>query len=79
MEAYNKYHEAGKIASQVRESARKKYYVGATLLQICESLEEEIRTRGAMPAFPVNVSLNEIALIIQQNLQMSRWLVTKTS
>jgi methionyl aminopeptidase len=61
MEAYNKYHEAGKIASQVRESARKKYYVGATLLQICESLEEEIRTRGAMPAFPVNVSLNEIA------------------
>ena len=61
MEVFNIISEAGKIASEVRENARKKYYVGSTLLQICESLEEKIRTKGAMPAFPVNVSLNDIA------------------
>ena len=55
------YEKAGKIASQVRENARKKYYVGTTVSHICESIESEIRELGGAPAFPVNVSLNEIA------------------
>src|SRR6188472_81600 len=55
------YKQAGKIASEVRENARKKYYIGSTLLQICESIEAEIRRKQATPAFPVNVSLNDIA------------------
>lgn len=55
------YQKAGKIASEVRENARKKYHIGSTLFQICESIESEVRTRGAAPAFPVNVSLNDIA------------------
>jgi methionyl aminopeptidase len=55
------YQQAGKIASEVRENARKKYHIGSTLFQICESIESEVRTRGAAPAFPVNVSLNDIA------------------
>jgi len=55
------YTSAGKIASEVRENARKKYYVGSTLLEICESIEKEIEQRGAKCAFPVNTSLNEIA------------------
>lgn len=55
------YLRAGKIASQVREEARKKYHVGSTLYEICETVEAKIRSLGAQPAFPVNTSLNEIA------------------
>lgn len=55
------YIKAGKIASEVREYARKKYHVGRTLLEICEELEEMIRAKGGELAFPCNVSLNEIA------------------
>jgi methionyl aminopeptidase len=55
------YKQAGKIASEVRENTRKKYYIGSTLFQICESIEAEIRRKDAAPAFPVNVSLNDIA------------------
>jgi len=52
---------AGKIASTVRENARKKNHIDRTLFEICESIENEITSLGGMPAFPVNVSLNEIA------------------
>lgn len=55
------YLQAGKIASEVRESARRKYHVGSTLLEICESVEAQIHRMNAEPAFPVNTSLNEIA------------------
>jgi methionyl aminopeptidase len=55
------YQRAGKIASVVRERARKKYHVGSTVFHICESIEAEIRELGGAPAFPVNVSLNDIA------------------
>jgi methionyl aminopeptidase len=55
------YQRAGKIASVVRERARKKYHVGSTVFRICESIEAEIRELGGAPAFPVNVSLNDIA------------------
>ncbi|HXX06121.1 MAG TPA: type II methionyl aminopeptidase [Candidatus Bathyarchaeia archaeon] len=57
----NDYINAGKIASEVRENARKKYHVGATLFEICESIEKEIEQKGGKCAFPVNTSLNEIA------------------
>jgi methionyl aminopeptidase len=52
---------AGKIASTVRENARKKNHIDRTLFDICESIENEITLLGGNPAFPVNVSLNEIA------------------
>ena len=55
------YLQAGKIAAQVREGARRKYYVGSTLFEICESVEAQIRSMKGQPAFPVNTSLNEIA------------------
>ncbi|MDE1763234.1 MAG: type II methionyl aminopeptidase [Thaumarchaeota archaeon] len=55
------YINAGKIASEVRENARKKYHVGSTLFEICESIEKEIGQKGGKCAFPVNASLNEIA------------------
>jgi methionyl aminopeptidase len=55
------YIRAGQIAAQVRENARKKNHVGRTLYEICDSIESEINERGGQPAFPVNISLNEIA------------------
>ena len=55
------YINAGKIASDVRENARRKNHVGSTLEEICNSIEKEIESKGGKCAFPVNVSLNEIA------------------
>lgn len=55
------YVKAGKIASEVRELARKTDWVGKTLYEICESVESEIKKRGGKCAFPVNASLNELA------------------
>jgi methionyl aminopeptidase len=55
------YLKAGKIASEQREKRRKTDHVGCTLLNICESIEQEIKEKGGMPAFPVNVSLNDVA------------------
>ncbi|MCJ7636668.1 MAG: M24 family metallopeptidase, partial [Nitrososphaeraceae archaeon] len=55
------YRQAGRIACTIRELAKKKDYVGKTLYEICEQIEKEIREYGGFPAFPVNVSLNEIA------------------
>ncbi|HEV8387270.1 MAG TPA: type II methionyl aminopeptidase [Nitrososphaera sp.] len=55
------YLKAGKIASEVREIARRRNHVGSTLLEVCETVESQIKDRNGAPAFPVNVSLNEIA------------------
>lgn len=55
------YIKAGKIASEVREIARTKNWIGKTLYEICETVENEIRVRGGKCAFPVNASLNELA------------------
>src|SRR5919202_4967315 len=55
------YVQAGKIAAEVRDRIRKKYHVGSTLFEICESVEAQIRSLHAEPAFPVNTSVNEIA------------------
>jgi methionyl aminopeptidase len=55
------YVKAGKIASEVRELAREKDWVGKTLYEICETVESEIKSRGGKCAFPVNASLNEFA------------------
>jgi len=58
---FENYVKSGKIASMVRENTRKKNHIGRTLFEICESIENEIISLGGSPAFPVNVSLNEIA------------------
>lgn len=55
------YLKAGKIASEVRENARRRNHVGSTLYEVCETVESQIKDRNGAPAFPVNVSLNEIA------------------
>ncbi|MEK6867404.1 MAG: type II methionyl aminopeptidase [Nanoarchaeota archaeon] len=52
---------AGKIASEVREWSKSLIIPGAKLLDIANAIEHKIREKGVFPAFPVNLSLNEIA------------------
>jgi len=55
------YIKAGKIAAEIREMVRIKNWVGRSVYEICEEIENEIKKRGAKCAFPVNTSINEIA------------------
>ncbi len=55
------YIKAGKIAAKVRDAAVKMAMPGAKLLKIAEFIESETRKLGGEPAFPANLSLNEIA------------------
>ena len=61
MDIFDNYVTAGKIASQVREYARTQDHTGRSLSEICNDIEQEILKKGGQPAFPVNVSLNDIA------------------
>ncbi|KPV61883.1 MAG: Methionine aminopeptidase [Candidatus Bathyarchaeota archaeon BA2] len=60
-EVLQKYQLAGKIAREVREEARKTVREGMPIIDLCEKTESLIRERGGKPAFPCNVSVNEIA------------------
>ncbi len=53
--------KAGKIAAEAREFSRRLIKPGARLLDIAEQIENKVRELGAMPGFPVNLSLNEVA------------------
>ncbi|MFH1285928.1 MAG: type II methionyl aminopeptidase [Candidatus Micrarchaeota archaeon] len=59
--AIEKYEKAGKIASEVREHARMIAKPGMRVLDLVEDLEKLIEEKGAKAAFPVNVSINEVA------------------
>ena len=61
MDNFENYIKAGKIASEVREYARTQDHTGRTLSEICNDVENDIIKKGGEPAFPVNVSLNDIA------------------
>jgi methionyl aminopeptidase len=52
---------AGKIAAETRETMKKTVHEGMPILDICEKTETLIRKLGGKPAFPCNVSINEIA------------------
>lgn len=53
--------KAGKIASQSKEFARTIIKKDTSLLEIAEKIEGKIEELGGKPAFPVNLSINEIA------------------
>lgn len=59
-EALQKHKRAGKIASEVREVIRRSVREGMPIIDICERAESLIRKKGGKPAFPCNVSVNEI-------------------
>ncbi len=60
-ETLEKYREAGRILTEVKDNAVKKVKVGASLLELAEHIESSIKEKGAGVAFPVNISLNEEA------------------
>ncbi len=53
--------QAGKIAKQVKNFARTFIKKGMPLLEIAEKIEAEIIKLGGKPAFPTNLSINQIA------------------
>ena len=56
-----KYQQAGKIAAEVREEAKRIVHENMLIIDLCEKTESLIRSMGGKPAFPCNVSINEIA------------------
>ncbi len=60
-EEITKLKQAGKIAAQVVEYAKSIIKKDSLLLEIANKLEEKIISLEAKPAFPVNLSINEIA------------------
>jgi len=60
-EVFKKYRLAGKIAAEVRKETKKTVREGMRILDLCEKTEDLIRKKGGKPAFPCNVSINEVA------------------
>jgi methionyl aminopeptidase len=53
--------KAGKIAQELRKYARDIVVKGTNLYEIATLIDDKIEALGAKPAFPVNLSINEIA------------------
>ena len=60
-EELEKFQRAGNIALEVREEIRRTVREGMPIIDICEKVEGMTREKGGKPAFPCNVSINEIA------------------
>jgi len=60
-EEYKFYKRSGAILEKTFRLALELTNPGAKLLDIAEKLENHIRSYSAVPAFPVNISINEIA------------------
>ena len=63
MESYeiDSYIKAGKIAGQVKFFARELIKPEMKLIDIANAIDGKIKELGAKPAFPVNLSINEVA------------------
>jgi methionyl aminopeptidase len=61
IEGYDDLIKAGKIAAQARTYALSIAKKGISLLELANKIEEKIAELGGKPAFPVNLSINEIA------------------
>ena len=60
-DALEKFRQAGRIAAEVRKEMRSYVKEGMPIIEVCEKAENLIRKKGGKPAFPCNVSINEIA------------------
>ncbi|WP_273271875.1 M24 family metallopeptidase, partial [Methanothrix sp.] len=60
-EILDNYRKAGRILAEVLQEARPKVDVGVPLLEVAEFVEEAIRSKGGLPAFPCNISLDRSA------------------
>jgi methionyl aminopeptidase len=57
----DEFREVGRIGAGIREESKKLVMVGTPLLDVAETIEGMIAEEGCVPAFPVNISINEIA------------------
>ena len=60
-EALERFRLSGKILRESREEMRQFVQEGTTAIEVCEKAESLIREKGGKPAFPCNVSINEVA------------------
>jgi methionyl aminopeptidase len=56
-----KFRLSGKILRETREEMRSYVHENMPILEVCEKAEGLIRAKGGKPAFPVNVSIDEVA------------------
>jgi len=60
-EALEKFRLSGKILRESREEMKQFVREGMLAIEVCEKAESLIREKGGKPAFPCNVSINEVA------------------
>jgi len=58
---FQDYCKAGEIAGKIREKIKEFVKPGMKLIEIAEEVDKQIEKNNVKPAFPVNLSLNEIA------------------
>jgi methionyl aminopeptidase len=59
-EALEKFRLSGKILRETREEMRNYVKENMPIIEVCEKSEALIREKGGKPAFPTNVSINEV-------------------
>ena len=60
-EELEKFRLSGRILRETREEMRSQVKETMPIIEICEKVEGLIRIKGGKPAFPCNVSINEVA------------------
>ena len=60
-EEINEFIEVGKIAQEMRKFVKEYIKPGMPLVDIAKTIQEEIEKRGAVCAFPVNLSIDDLA------------------
>lgn len=60
-EALEKFKLSGKILRETREEIKNFVREGMPIIEVCEKAEGLMRKKGGKPAFPCNVSINEVA------------------
>jgi methionyl aminopeptidase len=59
-EELEKFRQSGKILRETREEMRSYVRENMPIIEVCEKAEGLIRQKGGKPAFPCNVSINEV-------------------
>ena len=60
-DCWDRLRRSGQIAAQALQLGMDMVDDGVRLLDVAEEIESYIRSKGAQPAFPVNLSINEVA------------------
>ncbi len=60
-EVLEKYRKAGRINAEVRKEIQKILKPGLKILDLANRVDDLIEKKGARPAFPVNISINDVA------------------